>query len=67
MLAVDFKTGGAEGRAPPRAYMRQMAAYRDILRGVFPDRPVHCALVWLDRPALTPLDDAALDRAGRES
>ena len=66
VLAVDFKTGGAPADVenPPQDYVRQMAVYRDILRGAFPNRPVRCALLWIDRPALTPLDDALLDRAG---
>ena len=38
-----------------------MAAYRGALRAVFPDRPVRCALVWIDGAALTPLDDGTLD------
>ncbi len=63
VLAVDFKTGGAPAR-PPHDYVRQMAAYRDVLRLIFPGRPVRCALLWLDGPALTPLDDALLDGAG---
>lgn len=66
VLAVDFKTGGApaDPASPPHDYVRQMAAYRDVLRLVFPGRPVRCALLWLDGPALTPLDDALLDGAG---
>ena len=66
MLAVDFKTGRApaDPASPPHDYVRQMAAYRDVLRLVFPGRPVRCALLWLDGPALTPLDDALLDGAG---
>ena len=64
VLAVDFKTGGtaANEARPPAAYLRQMAAYRGTLRGIFPGRPIRCALVWLDRAGLTPLDDATLDR-----
>ena len=66
VLAVDFKTGEppANPARTPHDYVRQMADYRDVLRRVFPDRPVRCALLWLDGPALTRLDDALLDGAG---
>ncbi len=49
VLIADYKTN----RAPPRdvadtpvLYLRQMAAYRAVLRAIFPGRDVHCALVW---------------------
>ncbi len=63
VLAVDFKSGAkpADGAPPPGEYVRQMAAYRGALRAVFPERPVRCALVWIDGAALTPLDDRTLD------
>lgn len=49
VLVVDYKTN----RPPPATlaqvqplYLRQMAAYRAVLRLAFPGRPVECALVW---------------------
>lgn len=65
VLAVDFKSGGApeDVARPPKAYLRQMAAYRSALAQIFPGKPIRCALVWIDRGALTPLDADALDRA----
>ena len=65
VLAVDFKSGGApeDIARPPKAYVRQMAAYRAALAEIFPGKPIRCALVWIDRGALAPLDAAALDRA----
>ncbi len=65
VLVVDYKT---QRPAPetaadaPVAYLNQMAAYRAVLAGVFPGRPVHCALLWTDRPHLMPIDDALLER-----
>ncbi|MGQ0676786.1 MAG: 3'-5' exonuclease, partial [Rhodospirillales bacterium] len=63
---VDYKTN----RPPPRiaaevpaAYVRQMAAYRALIRRIYPDRPVRCALVWTDGAFATVLPDAMLDRA----
>ncbi|WP_144185634.1 double-strand break repair helicase AddA [Elioraea rosea] len=65
VLVADFKTN----RPPPErvedvsaAYLRQMAAYRDVLRGVFPGRPVRCALVWTYAARMMELPDALLDR-----
>ncbi|MBN9562979.1 MAG: double-strand break repair helicase AddA [Alphaproteobacteria bacterium] len=64
VLVADFKTN----RDPPRAaeatpvlYLRQMAAYRAVLRAVFPDRPVRCALIWTRAAQVTMLPDALLD------
>lgn len=63
---VDFKTN----RPPPRrvedvadAYLVQMALYRDVLQQVYPDRPVHCALLWTDGPFLMDLPPETLNRA----
>ena len=49
VLIADFKTN----RRPPSRieetpllYLRQMAAYRAVLRDIFPSRSIACALVW---------------------
>jgi ATP-dependent helicase/nuclease subunit A len=62
---VDYKTN----RPPPAAadgvaaiYLRQMAAYRSLLRVIYPDRTVRCCLLWTDGPRLMSLADDALDR-----
>jgi ATP-dependent helicase/nuclease subunit A len=64
VLIADYKTN----RPPPAdpadvapVYLRQMAFYRAVLRRVYPDRPVRCAIVWTDGPRLMALDDALLD------
>jgi ATP-dependent helicase/nuclease subunit A len=64
VLVLDYKTN----RPPPEevadvapAYLRQMAAYRAVLREAFPGRRVECALVWTYGPRLMRLDDAILD------
>jgi len=61
---VDFKSGrlpqGGPG-AVPAAYLAQMAAYRAILRQVYPDRAIKLVLVWTDGPAIAALDDGKLD------
>ncbi len=65
VLVADFKTN----RRPPAAvadtpvmYLRQMASYRAVLRCVFPDRPVHCALVWTRQARVAMLPEALLDQ-----
>jgi len=64
VLVADFKTN----RPPPErveevapAYLRQMAAYRAVLRGAFPDRAVRCALVWTYAARMMELPEALLD------
>ena len=42
-------------------YLRQMAAYRRLLRDIWPGRPVEAALLWTDGARLMPLPDSLLD------
>jgi ATP-dependent helicase/nuclease subunit A len=66
VIVADFKTNR---RAPTKAedtpvlYLRQMAAYRGVLRQVFPEREVRCALIWTHTGQVTVLDDGLLDAA----
>ncbi len=65
VTVLDFKTDRAppaDAAAVPRAYRRQMAAYRALLRAIHPDRPVRCILLWTEGPLVMPLPDALLDR-----
>ena len=64
VLLADYKTN----RNPPEnvartpiLYLRQMAAYRALLREIFPGKAVACALIWTvgARPMLLP--DSLLD------
>jgi ATP-dependent helicase/nuclease subunit A len=64
VLIADFKTN----RRPPRRmddtpvlYLRQMAAYRAVLREIFPGRAVICALVWTEVSEVVILPDALLE------
>lgn len=64
VLIVDFKTNRAapdDPEATPPAYLRQMAAYRAVLDGIYDDIPVRCALIWTDGPSLMRLPEALLD------
>ncbi|SME94168.1 DNA helicase/exodeoxyribonuclease V, subunit A [Tistlia consotensis] len=65
VLVLDFKTqrpAPAEAAAVAPLYLQQLAVYRAILRRIYPDRPVACALLWTDGPRLMPVADALLDR-----
>ena len=66
VLVVDYKTN----RPPPTrvedaplAYLAQMAAYRGLLRRIYPDRRIETALLWTFDARLMALPDDALDRA----
>ncbi len=69
VLVADFKTsvdappGVADTPAP---YLRQMAAYRAVLRAIWPGRAVVCALVWTRGPSVSVLPDRLLDGHGPE-
>jgi ATP-dependent helicase/nuclease subunit A len=64
ILVVDYKTNRhapARPEGTPVMYLRQLAAYRAVLSGIFPNRPVRCALVWTRVGEITMLPDALLD------
>ena len=61
---LDFKTNRPTPPRPrdvPVRYLRQMAAYRALLREIHPDREVECVLLWTEGPRLMPLEAALLD------
>jgi ATP-dependent helicase/nuclease subunit A len=45
----------------PPIYLRQMAAYRALLRGVYPGHRVRCALLWTDGPLWMEIPEELLD------
>ncbi|WP_237215872.1 double-strand break repair helicase AddA [Falsiroseomonas oryziterrae] len=64
VLVLDYKTN----RPPPTRiedvpalYLRQMAAYRAVLRMAYPGRAVECALVWTYGARFMPLPPGLLD------
>lgn len=64
VLIADYKTSRdppALVERTPVLYLRQMAAYRGVLRGVFPTRPVICALIWTQAARIAVLPDGLLD------
>jgi ATP-dependent helicase/nuclease subunit A len=63
VLIIDYKTDREPPGAPdqvPVAYHRQIAAYRALLRRIYPGRTVRCALLWTVGPQLMMLEDALL-------
>ncbi|WP_137180024.1 double-strand break repair helicase AddA [Roseomonas sp. AR75] len=64
VLVLDYKTNRPPPRtldAVPPIYLRQMAAYRAVLRLAFPGRAVDCALVWTYGARLMRLPGDLLD------
>ncbi len=70
VVVADFKTGRAapaDVADTPVRYVRQLAAYRGVLRALFPGRAIECALVWTEDAAVAVLPEALLDRHGPEA
>ncbi|TRW98842.1 double-strand break repair helicase AddA [Paracoccus sp. M683] len=66
VLAVDYKSNSdvpATPDAVPAGILRQMAAYRDALRLIYPGRRVAAAVLWTASRSLMDLPDAVLDQA----
>ncbi len=64
ILITDFKTGRVAPESLdriPAAHLRQMAAYREALRTIFPGRRVDAALLYTGGPVLHSLPDTLLD------
>ncbi len=64
VLLADYKTN----RDPPKIagetpllYLRQLAAYRAVLREIFPGKIVRCAMVWTRAARVVMLPDPLLD------
>tara|TARA_B110000971_G_scaffold213255_1_gene243848 strand:- start:1573 stop:5097 length:3525 start_codon:yes stop_codon:yes gene_type:complete len=64
IILVDFKTGNPpQARDEQTPYWTQMAAYRALMQGVRPGKPIRCALIWTQNARIDWLQDAALDAA----
>jgi ATP-dependent helicase/nuclease subunit A len=65
IVVADFKTGRRAPLSPeeiPAPHLRQMAAYAEALRVIFPGRPVEARLLYTAAPVLHALSDALLAR-----
>jgi ATP-dependent helicase/nuclease subunit A len=63
VYVIDYKTN----RPPPKnpediseIYLKQMAAYRQALQRIYPQRPIRCLLLWSDGPDLMELPETLL-------
>jgi ATP-dependent helicase/nuclease subunit A len=66
VLVVDFKTNQSPPQTAtdaPAAYVRQLALYRALLAGLYPQRAVRVALLWTEAPELMEILPAALEAA----
>jgi ATP-dependent helicase/nuclease subunit A len=58
---LDYKTNRPAPKTVgdvPEAYRRQMRTYRDLLAGIWPGKPIRCALLWTDGPNLMDVTDS---------
>ena len=66
ILAVDYKSNTTVPDAPeatPLGILRQMAAYRAALSGIWPGRAVDCAVLWTRARSLMFLPGPLLDQS----
>jgi ATP-dependent helicase/nuclease subunit A len=60
---ADFKSNRVPGSQIPSRYLRQMQLYRLLLKAIYPEKTIHCALLWTALPRIDKLDNALLDEA----
>jgi ATP-dependent helicase/nuclease subunit A len=63
VVLIDYKTNReppSDAAEVPALYLRQMAAYAALLREIYPERAIRCALLWTEGPQLMWLDEAML-------
>ena len=66
VMIVDYKSNRPPPRDPadvPDIYWGQMAAYRELVREIYPGKEIVCALLWTDGPFIMRLDEKRLDAA----
>ncbi|MBU6419215.1 MAG: double-strand break repair helicase AddA [Proteobacteria bacterium] len=66
IIVADYKTDRNPPLSPsgiPEKYAVQLAAYRAVLRQIYPGRPVRCVLVWTAWAEAMAVPDAMLDKA----
>jgi ATP-dependent helicase/nuclease subunit A len=63
---VDFKSNQfppAQLADTPAAYLHQLALYRELLRAIYPQKTLHCALLWTSNAKLDVIPHALLDES----
>lgn len=66
VIAVDFKSNRVVPKTPeqtPDGLARQMAAYRDALKQIYPNHRIRTLLLWTKTGTTTELPNAMLDAA----
>ncbi|MDX1738604.1 MAG: PD-(D/E)XK nuclease family protein, partial [Alphaproteobacteria bacterium] len=64
VFIVDYKTLRPSPMDPadvPETYLKQMASYKYVLSGIYPNHRIRCALLWTDGPRIMELDSGLLD------
>lgn len=65
VLIIDYKTNRPPARSPetvPKMYQRQMAAYKAVLKEVYPKKEIKCFLLWTDIAELMEIPDELLNK-----
>ncbi len=68
VTVVDFKTNRVvpeHAKDIPEGILRQMAAYREGLRQIYPDHQINAAILWTRTAKLMPIAPSDLDAAYR--
>lgn len=61
---IDYKSGRVipqDIRDTPRAYIRQMAAYKALIEKIYPGKNIRCFLLWTEAPKLTEITSLVCD------
>ena len=51
-MIVDFKTNRFVPEKIPDNYQKQLKAYRDLIKDIFPDKIVKSYLLWIENMTL---------------
>lgn len=65
VLVVDYKSNQCPPECLediPTSYITQMAAYYALLRAIYPDKQIECALIWTETPILMPIPEEILKK-----
>ncbi len=62
---ADYKTNRVvpqNATQIPADYLAQMALYRELITSLYPDKAVHCLIVWTQNAAIMAIEDELLDQ-----
>lgn len=64
ILIIDYKTN----RKPPKdsanispVYIKQMAAYRNVLKTIYPNKKIVCSIIWTQTPEIMIVDEYKME------